>query len=171
MKENIVLIGFMAVGKGRTARELSRLTGYYCIDTDDLIESMVKMKIKKFFTAHGEARFRDLESQTAKWLSEYVRSTIISTGGGFFNVENIGDIGTIVFLHNEFDLILERVHQQPGAARKIKKRPLLQERDRAKLLYDQRLPRYREVADQEIYVGDKSVEQTAAEIVEKLGIR
>ncbi len=170
MNENIVLIGFMAVGKGRTARALSKLTGRFCVDTDDLIESLVKMKIKRIFEAWGEPRFRELEKQTGQWLANNVRSTVISTGGGFFTVENLHDIGTVVYLHNDFELILERVYQHPGAAGKIKKRPLLQDRDKARLLYDQRLPQYREVADLEVSVGDKSAVQTAAKIAEKLGI-
>lgn len=168
MTGNIVLIGFMAVGKGGTARALSRLTGRFCVDTDDLIESTAKTKIKKIFADYGEPYFRGLEKQTGRWLADNVRNTVISTGGGFFTVANLKDIGTIVYLHNEFEQILERVYMQPDAARKIKKRPLLQDREKARTLYDQRLPQYREVADEEIYVGDKSVEQTAAAIVEKL---
>lgn len=169
MSNNVVLIGFMAVGKGRTARELSRLTGRYTVDTDDLIESIVKMKIKKIFTAYGEPRFRELERLTARWLAENVSSTVISTGGGFFTVPNLKDIGTVIYLHNEFDLILERVYQQPGAARKVKKRPLLKDREKAMLLYEQRLPLYRKAADHEYYVGDKNVEQSASDIADILG--
>lgn len=170
MNDNVVLIGFMAVGKGRTARALSKLTGRFCVDTDDLIESLVKMKIKKIFEAWGEPRFRELEKQTGQWLADNVRSTVISTGGGFFTVENLCDIGTVVYLHNEFEMILERVYQHPDAARKIKKRPLLKDRDKARLLYEQRLPRYREVADLEVSTANRSAEQTAAKIAEKLGM-
>ncbi len=170
MSGNIVLIGFMAVGKGRTARALSRLTGRFYLDTDDLIESMARMKIKKIFAAYGESYFRELEKRTGRWLADNVRNTVISTGGGFFTVENLKKIGTIVYLHNEFELILERVYEQPDAARKIKKRPLLRDREKAIILYEHRLPRYREVADQEIYVGDKTAEQAAAEIAAKLRI-
>ena len=49
MKNNIILIGFMGVGKGTLARALSKATQHYCIDTDDLIESLVNKKIKKIF--------------------------------------------------------------------------------------------------------------------------
>ena len=164
MAENIVLIGFMAVGKGKTARELARITGKYTLDTDDLIESMSKLKIKKIFSRYGETRFREMEQLTANWLADNVRNTIVSTGGGFFKVTGLNEIGTVVYLHNEFDQILERIHQQPGAERKIKKRPLLQELDKARQLYDQRLPQYRKVADFECYVGDKTVAQIAGEI-------
>ena len=170
MNENIVLIGFMAVGKGSIARELSRLTGRYTVDTDDLIESMFKMKIKKIFSVHGEPRFRELERQTARWLADSVSSTIISTGGGFFAVPNLTDIGTVIHLHNDFDQSLERIHQQPGAHRKISKRPLLRDREKALQLYEQRLPLYRQAADHEYHVGNTTAAQSAAELAELLGL-
>lgn len=170
MNKNVVFIGFMAVGKGRTARELSRLTGRYTVDTDDLIESMLKMKIKKIFSVYGEPRFRELEQQTARWLADSVSSTIISTGGGFFAVPNLGDIGTVVYLHNEFDLILERIYEQPGAERKISKRPLLQNREKALQLYEQRLSLYRQVADHEYHVGNRTAAQSALELAQMLGL-
>jgi len=109
MNENIVLIGFMAVGKGRTARALSKLTGRFCVDTDDLIESLVKMKIKKIFEAWGEPHFRELEKQTGQWLANNVRSTVISTGGGFFTVENLNDPQ----LQKNISLFLDKYDIQP----------------------------------------------------------
>lgn len=44
-KKNIVLIGFMGVGKGRSARCLAAKTGRYALDCDDLIESSANSKI------------------------------------------------------------------------------------------------------------------------------
>ena len=57
MADNIILIGFMGVGKGRVARALVGKTGMVAIDTDDLIESLVNMKIRKIFALHGEPYF------------------------------------------------------------------------------------------------------------------
>ena len=37
MADNIILTGFMGVGKGRVARALVEKTGMFAIDTDDLI--------------------------------------------------------------------------------------------------------------------------------------
>ena len=59
--KNIVLIGFMGVGKGTLARALAKDTGIYAIDTDDLIESLTNTKIKKIFKKRGESYFRSLE--------------------------------------------------------------------------------------------------------------
>ena len=170
MSENIILIGYMGVGKGRTGRILAAKTPYFVVDTDDLIESFSKMKVKKIFSRHGEAYFRELELQTAQWLEQSVRSTIISTGGGFFKVANIRQIGRVVYLHAEFKTIIDRMLSHPNTKKIIKKRPLLKDMDRARALYDQRLPQYRQVADLEVSLEGRSLDQVTAEIIEKLGL-
>ena len=48
-KKNILLIGFMGVGKGTTARAYAKKYGLYNIDTDDLIESKENLSIPKIF--------------------------------------------------------------------------------------------------------------------------
>ena len=54
MKKNIILIGFMGVGKGTTARAFAKKYGVYNIDTDDLIESKENKEVKKIFKKYGE---------------------------------------------------------------------------------------------------------------------
>ena len=46
---NIVLIGFMGVGKGTTARALGKALKTMNLDCDDLLESSQNMKIKAIF--------------------------------------------------------------------------------------------------------------------------
>ena len=82
-KNNIILIGFMGVGKGTVARAIFRELGKFSIDTDDIIESITKKKIKDIFEDSGEAYFRDLEKQCSVWLEQSIDNTIISTGGAF----------------------------------------------------------------------------------------
>jgi len=158
------LIGFMGVGKGRTARELARLTGRFALDTDNMIESVTKQKIRDIFAQQGEATFRRMEQQTADWLRHHVTSTIVSTGGGFFMVKNIGKIGNIIYLHSSLEAIIEAINNHPKAERKIAKRPLLQDLDAARKLYYRRLPQYRHAADHEINVEGKEIKEVAAEI-------
>ncbi len=164
MADNIILIGFMAVGKGRTARALARATGRFAVDTDDLIESMVKMKVRKIFARHGEEHFRVLEQRTADWLEQHVSATIVSTGGGFFKVNNLHRLGRVIYLHSSLEGILAAVRRHPNAAKKIAKRPLLRDLDRARGLYDQRLPLYRGACDTEIDVEGRTIDEVAAEI-------
>ena len=168
MAKNVILIGFMGVGKGRTARMLAQKTGCYTVDTDDLIETMVKMKIRDIFARHGEPFFRDLEQQTANWLRKNVKHTIVSTGGGFFQVKKLHKLGLVVYLHSSVEAILESIMQHPQAKKKIKKRPLLQDLDQARALYAKRLPLYRKAADIEINVQGRTIEEVADEIIGRL---
>lgn len=171
MKSNIVLIGFMGVGKGRTARTLAEKTGMFAVDCDDLIESFANEKVKKIFANHGEKRFRELEKEVAIWLEKRVSKTIVSTGGGFFNVPNIRKIGKIVYLHSEFDQILEAIYEHPNAKKKIKKRPLLQDLGNARALLQKRLPIYRDIADLEISVTGSGIEEIADDIIRQFKLK
>ncbi|MCG8614763.1 MAG: shikimate kinase [Desulfobacterales bacterium] len=170
MTDNIVLIGFMGVGKGRTARTLAELTGRFAIDTDDMIESMVKMKIRKIFAKQGEASFRQLEQRAADWLETRVTGTVVSTGGGFFMVNNIRRTGRVIYLHSTVESIISAIKNHPKAEKKIKKRPLLQDLGKAKELYAQRLPLYREAADHEIVVEGREIHEVAQEIIGLTGV-
>lgn len=163
--ENIILIGFMGVGKGRTARELARITGLFAVDTDDMIESMAKKKIRKIFAQEGEATFRNLEQKAAIWLEDNVKGTIVSTGGGFYMVENIQKIGQVIYLHSSVEGILKAITEHPNAEKKIKKRPLLQDLEKARMLFNQRLPEYRKAAKFEVNVEGKSSNEVAKEIL------
>ena len=166
--DNIILIGFMGVGKGSVARELVKNSNYIAIDTDDLIESMENKKIKKIFEDDGEAYFRNLEKRLALWLEKSVSNTLISTGGGFYKQENIKDIGTIILLDSPFEKILKRIKEHPNAIKKLKKRPLLSDLEKAKKLYDERRPAYLALADVVVDVTDKSALECSTEILKKV---
>ena len=166
--KNIILIGFMGVGKGSVAREIVKQSEYIAIDTDDLIESMENKTIKKVFAEDGEEHFRALERKLSHWLEESVKNTLISTGGGFYKQKNIKDIGIVVLLNSSFDKIIKRIKTHPNAAKKLKKRPLLSDLDKAKELYDERLPEYLALADIVIDVTSKSALECAKELLKKV---
>jgi shikimate kinase len=166
--KNIVLIGFMGVGKGSVAREVLQHAEYVAIDTDDLIESMQNRKIKTIFEEEGEEYFRKLEKKVAKWLEKSVTNTLISTGGGFYKQKNLKKIGIIVLLDSPFDAIIERIKAHPNAAKKLKKRPLLKDLKKAKALYDERRPEYLALADVVVDVTDKTAQACAKEILKKV---
>ena len=171
MKTNIVLIGFMGVGKGRTARALAEKTGMFAVDCDDLIESFANSKVKKIFSNLGEPEFRALERRVSVWLQKQVKRTIISSGGGFFYVPNIRKIGTVVYLHSDFDMILDAIYAHPNAKKKIKKRPLLKDLGTTRALLETRLPLYRDIADIEINVGGRSIDDIADDIIHQLSLK
>jgi len=165
---NIVLIGFMGVGKGSVAREVVKQSEYIAIDTDDIIESMTNRSIKKIFDQEGESYFRHLEVKVATWLTKSVRNTLISTGGGFYKVPNLKEIGTVVLLHAEFDTIYQRIITHPNADKKLIKRPLFQNVDKARELYHEREPYYKALAKIVIDVTGKPLDVIAKEILKKV---
>ena len=166
--KNVILIGFMGVGKGSIAREVAKNSSYMTIDTDDIIESMENTKIKNIFEEEGEEYFRALEKKVALWLEKSVKNTLISTGGGFYKQKNIKKIATIVFLDSPFDEIIKRIKQHPNAVKKLKKRPLLKDLDKAKELYDLRRPEYLKLSDIVIDVTKKSAFDCSKELLKKV---
>lgn len=166
--KNIVLIGFMGVGKGSVAREIVKQSDLIALDTDDIIESMENRRIKKIFAEEGEEYFRELERKVGRWLQKEVKGTLISTGGGFFKVPNIKKIGTVVYLSASFETIHNRILAHPDSAKKLRKRPLFQDVEKAIKLYDERSSLYKKVADITIDVSNKEIADIAKEILKKV---
>jgi len=164
-KNNIILIGFMGVGKGTVARALVAKRDMFAIDTDDIIESQEKRKIKEIFKEEGEEYFRNLEQKCAQWLESSVDNTLISTGGGFYKRKNLKNIGKIIYLQSSIEGILNRIGNSPNAIKKLKKRPLLQDLNEAKKLFDSRVPEYEKVADVIVNVENREIDDILADII------
>jgi len=167
-KQNIILIGFMGVGKGTIARAMVKSTNYFAIDTDDIIESLENRSIKKIFRTSGEAYFRDLEKRCALWCEENLSGTVISTGGGFYRQANINNIGTVIYLKASFDSIIQRLKDAPNSKAKFKKRPLLNDLETARELYNERVSQYEAVADITIDVSSWDEKKSVEDILEAI---
>ncbi len=158
----------MGVGKGTIARELYAQTGIFAIDCDDMIESLANMRISEIFELKGEKVFRQMERDLAKFLFDSVDKAIISTGGGFYKNKNLEKLGTIIYLRASFKFIIDRIKSSPNSERKIAKRPLLQDLNKAKALHDERDELYAKKADIIIDVENKTAKEIAKEIKKKL---
>lgn len=137
----------MGVGKSTIARKLVKELDMVGVDTDHLIESMEKKSIKEIFKKHGEEYFRAQEQKIANWLESSVENTIISSGGGFFMVDNLKKIGKVVYLKSSYEDIMSKILKHPKAKQKLEKRPLLSDSKKAKELHNIREPKYIEKAD------------------------
>jgi shikimate kinase len=164
--KNIVLTGFMGSGKTVVAKQLARLLGMKVIDVDTEIEKSAKMTISKIFKQLGEPRFREIETENIKKVSEN-SNVIISTGGGAVlqqeNMDAMRQKGVIICLIAAPETILERTM-------KTKDRPLLlveNPLERIKELLEFRKPFY-EKADIMIDTESKTPLQIAEEIVERM---
>lgn len=135
--KNIVLIGFMGCGKSTTARKLSKIIKKEVVDTDYVIKQKTGLEIKEIFAKYGEEYFRNLEQELRDELATK-GDLIISCGGGFANLEDLRKMGFVVFLDLSFYKIANRLKNDT-------KRPLFDEK--AKLLYDKRMPLYNKACD------------------------
>jgi shikimate kinase len=118
----IYLIGYMASGKTRMGQEMSVLTGYPFIDTDELFEEKYRISIFDFFERYNEESFRKIESEILVETINY-QDAIIATGGGtpcfFDNMEFIKRNGISIYMRVDLVSLADRL------AVVRKKRPLL----------------------------------------------
>ena len=163
---NIVLTGFMGSGKTVVARQLARILGMKVIDVDTEIEKSTKMTIKDIFKQFGEPRFREIETETIKQVSEN-NNVIISTGGGAVlkqeNMDAMREKGVIVCLTAAPETILERTKRTKDRPLLLVENPL----ERIKELLEFRKPFY-EKADIMIDTESKTPLQIAEEIIERI---
>ena len=136
----IALVGPMAVGKSHIARELARLSHWPHCDLDKEIERRIETSIAAFFASHGEAEFRQIESEILREVLE--RGGIIATGGGIvtqeINRDSLRQVFT-VYLRAQPETLARRIRLQPGT------RPLI-DGDGA-LDFSRTLLRVREILD------------------------
>ena len=157
----------MGIGKGTTARAFTKKYGTYIIDTDDLIESKENKEVKKIFSKKGEAYFREQEQATADWIEACVQGTFISCGGGFYKVNNLKKLGTVVLLDASFEWIHNRLKTAKNSENKLAKRPLFSQEKEAKKLYKEREKAYKKVADLIVNVENKNLDEIVEEIAKK----
>jgi shikimate kinase len=139
--KNIVLIGMPACGKSTIGYWLSKKINYPFVDVDRYLEEKENRIISDIFSNEGEEYFRELETKYLKELSEN-EGIIISTGGGAVknkeNIDILKENGIIVFLNRTIDDISRENHRN---------RPLLQNPNNIRKLYDERIKLYRQYAD------------------------
>ena len=156
---NIVICGFMGSGKTTVGNELAKIMGRRFIDTDAMIEKEQGVAIKAIFATHGEDYFRELEYECCKKISS-LKNCVISTGGGALtferNVEALKSGGKIIFLDADFETICERIGNSSN-------RPLFQDREKARALYNERQKKYLEAADI-VIDGNMSARKAALDI-------
>lgn len=156
----------MGTGKSEVGRILAEKLSFNFVDTDVEIEKRENMRISEIFANYGEERFREIEGDIIKDLSEK-ENMVISTGGGVVlresNMVNLRKKGIIVCLTASAETVFERVKDK-------KDRPLLQVEDQLKKikeLLDYRAPFYNN-ADITIKTENKTPAEIALEIIEQL---
>ena len=78
--KKIILIGFAACYKTSVGQLLADKLGCNVVDTDDEIERMENKSVQQIFETHGEAYFRERESQLLATLQ--ADNVVVACGGG-----------------------------------------------------------------------------------------
>lgn len=167
---NIILEGFMGSGKSTVSELISDKLELELIDTDEAIEEAEGRKISEIFEQDGEEAFRDMETELMEMvISEHMRETVISLGGGLpvreKNRELLKRAGKVVYLRTSPETVYDRLKGDET-------RPLLKSEDplaRIKELQDERGKIYEEAADIIVDTDGKTPVEVADEIIAAIG--
>ncbi len=160
---NIVLTGFMGVGKTAVGREVARRLEREFIDMDALIEARTGMSIPDIFEQYGEAAFREMEREVLGALARQQGLVIATGGGALIPLENrvlMTRSSLVICLRADIDTLLARLQGDTS-------RPLLAGQDprgQMERLLAQRARAYEEIPYQ-IDTTGRSVDQVADEII------
>ena len=166
-RQNIFLVGLMAVGKSTVGRNLADTLGMPFYDSDAEIETRAGAEVSWIFDVEGENGFRDREEQVIDDLSQ-MQGVVVATGGGAVkranNRAHLAARGIVIHLDCPLQRLLARTS-------KDKKRPLLQGDDREEVLRKllcERAPLYAEIADYRFISDQQSVKTLVQQIVRQL---
>lgn len=157
----IYLVGFMGSGKTTAGRLLAERLGVPFVDLDLAFEAIAGRTIKETFESHGEPWFREREAELLRGTAT-LPAAVVALGGGTFAIpENAAFVkahGRSVFLDAPFALIADRL------AGKTADRPLFPSEERARALWEARLPSYK-MADRTL---DVTQDMTPADVAARL---
>lgn len=164
---NIVLIGFMGVGKSTVSSYLSRLFEMDVVEMDEIIAKREGMSISEIFEVHGEQYFRDLETNLLVEMQSRT-NVIISCGGGTplreCNVVEMKKNGKVVLLTAKPETVYERVKNDHS-------RPLLENNKSVDFiagLMEKRREKYEAAADIIVETDHKSTREICEEMIGRL---
>lgn len=167
---HLFLVGPMGAGKSTIGKQLASVLGRPFFDIDAEIVKSTGADIQWIFDMEGEEGFRQRESTMLLRTISSSTPSVIATGGGIVlstaNRKAMISAGEVVYLRVTKQQLYERTKRD-------KKRPLLQVEDRKAaidLLYEQRDPLYREVADIVFTSSSFHVQQVVAELADQLSV-
>ena len=158
----IFLVGFMSAGKSLIGAALADRLGLRFIDLDGVISRRLEAPIPEIFARFGEAAFRTAEHQELARCAEMV-DIVVATGGGAFcgdaNREVIHRSGGVsVFLDLPWAVLQQRL------LRDHSERPMYDDSNQARLLFEERLPHYRRALVRVSLAGEEDPDEVAERI-------
>jgi shikimate kinase len=165
---NIILIGYRGTGKSSVAKLLAERTKWPLVSTDVEIVKKAGMPVPDIIRKRGWDYFRNVESEICNQVGRKDR-TIIDTGGGAVlrkeNVESLRQRGRVFWLTAEVATVMERIKSSTERPSLTGKKSYVEEVEE---VLNERLPLYKAAADHIIPTDDRTVEELANEIQEKM---
>jgi shikimate kinase len=166
----VCLVGFMGAGKTSVGRSLGRRLGWAFEDLDDRIQARAERSIADIFRDSGETEFRRVENAALRELLGELGSQprVIALGGGAFAQPNnvalleSAKVG-VVFLDGPAEELFRRCQKEQ------RERPLLQDANQFRKLYEQRRSSYL-TASHRIDTTGKGIDEIALEVACSLGL-
>ncbi|MGQ9909049.1 MAG: shikimate kinase [Candidatus Flexifilum sp.] len=154
---NIVLTGFMGVGKTTIGMLTAQRLARPFVDTDAVIVQRQRRSVREIFARDGEAAFRALERELAAELAEH-RGLVIATGGGMLvdpsNRDLLARSGILICLDASAKTIAQRLQDAVD-------RPLA---SHWQALLEARREAYAAIA-YHVHTDEKSPEQIVDEVI------
>ncbi|HKI00214.1 MAG TPA: shikimate kinase [Candidatus Sulfotelmatobacter sp.] len=172
----VFLVGFMGAGKSSVGRALGQRLNWLFADLDERIERREGRTIAEIFRDSGEPAFRRVEHLALRQVLEELRggaARVVALGGGaFVQKENAALLEAAglptVFLEAPVEELWRRCRQQAGESGA--QRPLLTDKEQFRKLHQARREGYLR-APLKVQTGHRTVDETAAEIMEMLGLK
>jgi shikimate kinase len=154
-------------GKSTVGRQLARRLNFTFIDSDQEIEQRLGCSIREYFEREGEDRFRKIESEVLKELTQS-KSGVLSTGGGtVLRPENrawLHQHTQVFYLRTSPEEVFKRLRHD-------RNRPLLQVGDpllKLQELFHLRDPLYRKAAHHVVELNKPTIGAMVRKIIDIL---
>lgn len=165
MTGNVYLVGFMGTGKSAVGKIVARKLNRRFVDMDTMLEKHFRLPISMVFSEHGEAVFRDAETDLLQKLARRGK-IIVATGGGVperaENRELMKSSGKIVHLAAEIESCSKRLNAEGRATR-----PLWNDEESLRELFEWRRKLYAQ-NDWSVSVDEATPEEIADEVISKI---
>jgi len=110
---NLLLTGFLGVGKTTIGRHIARQVGADFFDLDEEIELRELMSISKVREVYGDNRLKVLENDYCRQAALMRRAVLVIPGGALLDLRNYGmlsDVSRVACLTCELGEALRRLH-------------------------------------------------------------
>lgn len=163
-KTNIVLIGLPGVGKSTAGVILAKLTGKEFTDSDLVIQRQTGRLLSQIIEEDGVDEFINIENNINATLN--VTNSVIATGGsvvyGKEAMAHLKEIGIVVYLKVPFEIIDKRLSDIKGRGVVLRDGQTLHD------IYEERIVLYEKYADIVVDEVGMSIEETVAQIIDKI---